>query len=190
VAWQFGRGVRQTGCDAQPGASENVPYSKRFCVRAFFDINGSLGAPSARLVGPPHALPVRGVRSPPSPPSNSDDAEVLYFQAFLEPPIFDGGAPRWSTWWGTAVRSRCHHSGVRGSRILETVAAIAQAGGMDDDDRILDREPGESDEDCPLIGRVRICAGGGQQWPSLPRYAEQALKGQCAGRPDNPLGED
>jgi group II intron reverse transcriptase/maturase len=27
-----------------------------------------------------------------------------------------------------------------------------------------------------LIGQVRIWAGGGQQWPSLPRYAEQASK--------------
>ena len=28
-----------------------------------------------------------------------------------------------------------------------------------------------------LVGRVRICAGGGQQWPSLPRYAEQSSGG-------------
>jgi len=27
----------------------------------------------------------------------------------------------------------------------------------------------------PFIGRVRICAGGDQQWPSLPRLALPAL---------------
>src|ERR1700687_184271 len=37
------------------------------------------------------------VRIPLSPPSNLDSAEVLQIQAFLEPPDFDGGAPRWST---------------------------------------------------------------------------------------------
>jgi hypothetical protein len=37
------------------------------------------------------------VRIPPSPPPFSDSGKVLQNQAFLEPPAFDGGAPRWST---------------------------------------------------------------------------------------------
>jgi hypothetical protein len=43
------------------------------------------------------STPVRGVRSPPSPPPISDSGKVLQKQAFLEPPENDGVAPRWST---------------------------------------------------------------------------------------------
>src|ERR1700722_5388206 len=38
-----------------------------------------------------------GVRIPPSPPPIFSSEKVLQNQSFLEPPAFDGGAPRWST---------------------------------------------------------------------------------------------
>jgi hypothetical protein len=43
------------------------------------------------------------MRSPASPPSFSDSAEVLQKQAFLEPPDFCGGAPR-AAYFGIAER--------------------------------------------------------------------------------------
>jgi hypothetical protein len=51
--------------------------------------------------GRPHTHEALGkrVRSPPSPPSILDSAEVLQKQAFLEPPEIDGVAP----WCGTMV---------------------------------------------------------------------------------------
>jgi hypothetical protein len=41
-----------------------------------------------------------------------DSVEVLQKQAFLEPPDFCGGAPRWST----VIVKMCHPRGKRASR--------------------------------------------------------------------------
>ena len=44
-----------------------------------------------------HAGGLSGDRIPPSPPPIFGSEKVLQNQAFLEPPVFGGGAPRWST---------------------------------------------------------------------------------------------